>query len=61
MLIRLLGIDGGCVHVYGVLLVGVLSRGVMWLMLCGFNEAHAPSPQGRKGGKNTKNNNNNNF
>ena len=30
---------GDCVHVYGVLLVGVLSRGVVWLM-CVFN-AHS--------------------
>ena len=27
---------GDCVHVYGVLLVVVSSRGVVWLMLCVF-------------------------
>ena len=41
---------GDCVHVYGVLLVGVLSRGVVWLM-CVFNQAHAPSLEGNKRGK----------
>ena len=39
---------GDCVHVYGVLLVGVLSRGVVWLMLYVFNQAHAPSSQRKK-------------
>ena len=33
--------------VYGVLLVGVLLRGVVWLM-CVFNQALAPSLWGRK-------------
>ena len=50
MLIRLFGslsIDGDCVGVYGVLLVGVSSMGVVWLM-CVFNQAHAPSPEGKK-------------
>ena len=38
---------GDGVHVYGVLLVVVSSRGVVWLMYV-FNHAHAPSPEGKK-------------
>ena len=33
---------GDCVHVYGVLLMGVLSRWVVWLMLYVFNQAMFP-------------------
>ena len=39
---------GDCVHVYGVLLVVVFSRGVVWLMLCVFDQAHALSNEGKK-------------
>ena len=41
---------GDCMHVYGVLLVRVSSRGVVWLV-CVFNQAHVPSPKGKKGKK----------
>ena len=34
--------------VYGVLLVSVSSRGIVRLMLCVFNQAHATSPEGKK-------------
>jgi len=39
---------GDYVPVYGVLLVGVSLRDVVWLMLCFFNQAHAPSPEEKK-------------
>ena len=42
-----LSIDGWVI-VYGVLLVEVLLRGVVWLM-CVLNQVHAPSLRGRKG------------
>jgi len=44
---------GDCVLVYRVLL-GVLSRRVVWLMWCVFNQTHAPSPEGKKRNKNKK-------
>ena len=46
---------GDCVRVYGVMLVGVLSRGVVWLMLCVFNQAHVPCPEGKRRRKRKKN------
>ena len=49
----MIALMGYCVHVYGVLFVGVLSRGVGWLM-CVFNQAHAHSPEGKGKEKNTK-------
>ena len=49
---------GDCVHVYGVLLVGVLSRGVVWSMLYVFNQANVASPEG---GKKRKKNNYKNY
>ena len=46
---------GDCVREYGVLLVEVLSRGVVWLKVCVFNQAHAPSPEEKKKKKKYRN------
>ena len=43
-----------CVHVYGVLLVGVLSKGVAWLMWVFFLTKPLPPPLRRGNKKNTK-------